>query len=219
MVFGIIALVIAIGSLVISIINFNKKGIIGPQGPQGKTGPAGKNGTSINIIGTLISESKLPTNGNVDGDAYIIDGDLFVWYDSNKEILGSSINTQNVCYYDNNTKTVEYCDYDTCAGNRPFDSVEDIYNLEKNDKFVVECQIDTTFCTNDYCPDCPTNAFDEIVPKGKWKNVGRIQGPAGKDGIVTTLNIENIPFIQIEENKLIIKGKVIAEEGFFQDNG
>ena len=38
----------------------------------------GKDGTSINILGSLSSTSDLPTSGN-SGDCYVIDGDLYVW--------------------------------------------------------------------------------------------------------------------------------------------
>lgn len=38
----------------------------------------GKDGTSINMLGSLSSTSELPTSGNP-GDCYIVNGDLYVW--------------------------------------------------------------------------------------------------------------------------------------------
>ena len=56
-------------------------GADGAQGPKGDTGPAGadgKDGTGVSILGTVASESELPATGN-SGDAYMIDGNLWVW--------------------------------------------------------------------------------------------------------------------------------------------
>lgn len=53
----------------------------GPQGPKGEQGVPGKDGTGVNILGSYNSLEELqqehPT-GNV-GDAYLINGDLYVW--------------------------------------------------------------------------------------------------------------------------------------------
>lgn len=53
----------------------------GPQGPQGPAGEDGKDGTGVTILGSYDSLGELqgahPT-GN-DGDAYMVDGDLYVW--------------------------------------------------------------------------------------------------------------------------------------------
>lgn len=60
------------------------QGIPGPQGPQGIQGPAGENGadgTSVTILGYYDSYEELIAqhpSGNP-GDAYIVDGDLYVW--------------------------------------------------------------------------------------------------------------------------------------------
>lgn len=51
-------------------------------GFNGKDGEDGADGTSVNVKGTLDSISQLPTVGQP-GDAYVIDGDLYVW-DGNK---------------------------------------------------------------------------------------------------------------------------------------
>ena len=45
----------------------------------GKNGSDGKNGTSVNIIGTLDSKESLPESGNTNGDGYLIDGNLWVY--------------------------------------------------------------------------------------------------------------------------------------------
>lgn len=61
-----------------------KNGIQGIQGPQGPQGPQG---TGITILGSYTSESALnaahPT-GNV-GEAYLINGNLYVWSDNDKK--------------------------------------------------------------------------------------------------------------------------------------
>lgn len=56
-------------------------GPIGPQGqqgPQGTPGEDGIDGTGVEIKGDLPSVGDLPSSG-VEGDAYLIDGDLHVW--------------------------------------------------------------------------------------------------------------------------------------------
>lgn len=53
------------------------------EGPtQGPAGPPGKDGTSIKILGSYNSYEELIAahpNGNQNGDAYIVQGDLYVW--------------------------------------------------------------------------------------------------------------------------------------------
>jgi hypothetical protein len=51
------------------------KGDTGAQGPQGAQGDAG---ADLNIVGTVATQSALPTTGS-SGDAYLVNGDLFVW--------------------------------------------------------------------------------------------------------------------------------------------
>lgn len=51
-------------------------------------GSMGADGTSISIIGTLSSESELPSTGT-SGNAYIIDGNLYVWNGSTWTNVGS----------------------------------------------------------------------------------------------------------------------------------
>lgn len=70
--------------------SFDLRGPQGPQGPQGEKGERGeqgeigpqgiqgKTGAGLNIISNLSSSDELPINAN-NGDAYIIDGDLWVY--------------------------------------------------------------------------------------------------------------------------------------------
>lgn len=51
------------------------KGDPGPEGPQG---PKGDIGAGVNILGELTGEVELPPTGSA-GDAYVINGDLWVW--------------------------------------------------------------------------------------------------------------------------------------------
>jgi hypothetical protein len=60
---------------------FADKGAQGPEGPRGLPGKDGKDGTGVNIISELLSESDLPSTG-LPGDAYMIDGNLYVWQDN-----------------------------------------------------------------------------------------------------------------------------------------
>lgn len=58
------------------------RGLQGPQGlegPIGPQGPKGDPGSGVTILGTLDDQSELPVSGNTVGDAYLIDGDLYVW--------------------------------------------------------------------------------------------------------------------------------------------
>lgn len=57
---------------------FAEKGATGNTGLQG---PPGKDGTGVTIIGSLPSEKDLPPVG-APGDAYMIEGNLYVWQDN-----------------------------------------------------------------------------------------------------------------------------------------
>jgi hypothetical protein len=52
---------------------------VGPQGPRGEVG------AGLNILGTLADPSELPETGEP-GDAWLIDGDLYVWSESDEWI-------------------------------------------------------------------------------------------------------------------------------------
>lgn len=61
------------------------RGPTGPRGANGEmgpTGPTGAAGTSVQIKGSYSSYDELVSNqisGNINGDGYLIDGDLWVW--------------------------------------------------------------------------------------------------------------------------------------------
>lgn len=55
------------------------QGVQGEEGPIGPQGPKGDPGSGVTILGTLDDPSELPVSGNTVGDAYLIDGDLWVW--------------------------------------------------------------------------------------------------------------------------------------------
>lgn len=77
------------------------QGPTGPQGPQGPTGSPGSNGsrgyqgpqgpmgTGITIKGSLASTSNLPTSGTI-GDAYLIDGNIYVYVGSGGNVPGNT---------------------------------------------------------------------------------------------------------------------------------
>ena len=62
--------------------------IKGPKGDQGEPGAKGADGTGVNILGSYTSESQLPSSGTA-GDAYLINGDLYVWTGSTWDNVGS----------------------------------------------------------------------------------------------------------------------------------
>ena len=67
-------------------LEFNFSGLKGEQGPQGEKGA---NGTSINILGSFDSEDGLNGITNPkNGDAYIINGYLYVWNGTKWENVG-----------------------------------------------------------------------------------------------------------------------------------
>ena len=49
----------------------------------------GSDGTSVNILGSVDSESELPATGNSPGDGYLINGVLFVWNGTGWENVGN----------------------------------------------------------------------------------------------------------------------------------
>lgn len=67
------------------------QGVQGPKGDQGVQGPPGQDGTGVNILGSYASEAALkaakPT-GNP-GDAYLVQGNLYVWGGSAWENVGN----------------------------------------------------------------------------------------------------------------------------------
>ena len=57
----------------------------GPRGPEGPQGPAG---TGVTILGSFDSPSELPPTGN-NGDAYLVQGDLYVWSGTEWDNVGT----------------------------------------------------------------------------------------------------------------------------------
>ncbi len=53
------------------------------KGEKGDKGDQGDQGQGLNIKGSLSNESELPPTG-LEGDCYLINGDLYVWDDTNK---------------------------------------------------------------------------------------------------------------------------------------
>ncbi|MFV1591150.1 hypothetical protein VWZ88_01120 [Phaeobacter sp. JH20_36] len=60
------------------------QGIQGEQGEQGVRGDKGDTGAGLNIKGTLADVAALPGSGTA-GDAWSVQGDIFVWDDINAE--------------------------------------------------------------------------------------------------------------------------------------
>jgi hypothetical protein len=54
-------------------------GLTGFTGPTGPTGAPGVDGSGISILGTLANVGLLPDPGVNVNDAYLIDGDLYIW--------------------------------------------------------------------------------------------------------------------------------------------
>lgn len=61
--------------------------LIGPQGPQGVQGIQGDIGPGVSILGSLNSESDLPSTGNT-GEGYLIGNDFYVWTGSAYQNVG-----------------------------------------------------------------------------------------------------------------------------------
>ncbi|EON72257.1 collagen-like protein [Lysinibacillus sphaericus] len=59
----------------------------GAKGDKGDKGERGTDGTGVTIIGSLASEAELPQTGGL-GDAYLIDGFLYVWNGAGWENVG-----------------------------------------------------------------------------------------------------------------------------------
>lgn len=55
--------------------------LVGPPGPRGPEGPRGADGTGVTILGEFSTADELPMTG-APGDAYIVEGDLYVWSES-----------------------------------------------------------------------------------------------------------------------------------------
>lgn len=74
------------------------QGFIGPTGPQGgqgptgPTGPQGATGSGITMKGSVATSGNLPSSGNKQGDAYIVQSDDSLWiWDGTQWTSGGSI--------------------------------------------------------------------------------------------------------------------------------
>lgn len=56
------------------------QGIQGPVGPVGPAGPQGEKGDGLSIKGSADDPSMLPTEGNTEGDCYLIAGHIWTWH-------------------------------------------------------------------------------------------------------------------------------------------
>lgn len=63
--------------------------LIGPPGPEGPPGPQGEAGAGVRILGSLDDPTDLPNPASEVGDAYLIDGDLWVWDGTTWENVGT----------------------------------------------------------------------------------------------------------------------------------
>jgi len=69
------------------------QGPAGPQGPQGPQGLQGQPGVGIQLKGNVANVVDLPSSGNSQGDAYIVDadGDLYVWTGTEWDNVGQIV--------------------------------------------------------------------------------------------------------------------------------
>lgn len=69
------------------------KTIQGPQGPVGPMGPKGETGSGLSIKGSYASETLFKTEHptGVEGEAYIVEGDLFIWDNDNWNNVGAIV--------------------------------------------------------------------------------------------------------------------------------
>ena len=70
--------------------NTGSAGPQGPQGPQGIQGIQGPTGTGITFQGGVNTVGELPSSGNSQGDAYLVDTSLHIW-DGSSWIDGGSL--------------------------------------------------------------------------------------------------------------------------------
>jgi hypothetical protein len=71
-------------------------GATGPQGQKGDTGATGPEGVGIRLLGTVATVGSLPSSGNTQGDAWVVeaDGDLYVWTGSAWDNVGQIVGPQ-----------------------------------------------------------------------------------------------------------------------------
>jgi hypothetical protein len=71
---------------------------VGATGPTGPTGPAGENSTSINFLGSVADEESLPTTGNTQNDAYVLEDtlEIYAWDGTDWNNLGNLLGPTGV---------------------------------------------------------------------------------------------------------------------------
>lgn len=146
------------------------KGDTGAQGEQGIQGPAGKDGTGVNIKGSVENETSLPGTGTA-GDAYL-DGSGTLWV-----YVGSGGDSTNGKFKN--------------AGNIKGPKGDKGDKGEKGDQGIQGPQGDQGPQGEKGETGAP-GAKGEQGPKGDQGEQGPqgIQGPAGKDGITPDLSID-----------------------------
>ncbi len=145
-------------------------------------GEKGEDGTGISIKGTLSGEDELPSSGNTAGDAYIINGDLYVWdgdsWENCGRIQGNS-SYIHVAFSDDEGKTLtgnngrdigKYFGFKvTETDERPLVASEYTWSkFQGEDGFGYEFIYKST--AEDVAPDVPSSSnVDEYVPDG-WSD-------------------------------------------------
>src|SRR5580765_8242220 len=67
-------------------------GTTGATGPTGPTGPQGATGSGVTMKGSVATSGALPSSGNAQGDAYIVQADDSLWiWNGSSWISGGSI--------------------------------------------------------------------------------------------------------------------------------
>jgi hypothetical protein len=71
---------------------------VGEVGPTGPTGPAGENSTSINFLGSVADEESLPSTGNTQNDAYVLEDtlEIYAWDGTDWNNLGNLLGPTGV---------------------------------------------------------------------------------------------------------------------------
>ncbi len=155
------------------------------KGEDGRDGTNGKDGTSVNVKGSLSSADELPLSGNAVGDTYIIDGELWVWdgdsWENCGQLKGDPGQSQyiHVAYSDDGGLTLTLNDgtdagryigiYVSTSSERPLNA--SIYSWSKfngEDGFGYEYIYMLT--ADAAAPDVPESSNeDEYVPAG-WSD-------------------------------------------------
>lgn len=126
-----------------------------PKGEKGEQGEKGETGEGLNIIGALSDESELPAEGN-SGDAYIIDGNLYVYVGE-----GGSVVT--------NPKWSNVGNIKGEKGDKG-DPGSDAEVTKENVEAVLTGNI-TTHTHDQYLTDAPVDGSQYVRQDGTWQSV------------------------------------------------